>query len=290
MTSENTIKRSDILNTKAIADGNAVLGFVSQLWVDIDRREVVALGLRDNPIAFASVTRYIYLSSISKVGDVILVENEDAIEDIDIEIYSNLVNCEVITETGQPLGRVRSFTFNAQTGKIYSLIIASLGLPQIPDQVISTYELPIEEIVSSGLNRLIVFEGAEERINRLSVGLLERLGIGKAPWEREDEYYTPTAVRQENQLSSGVPLQTPKAQPLRTTQPAVQEARYEKEYEYETVQPWDDEDYYNDWDDEDDKTGGSTPIPSPRRPGPRPGTNDSAELPPIEYKLPPFYY
>jgi sporulation protein YlmC with PRC-barrel domain len=59
MTSENIIKRSDILNTKAIADDNAaVLGFVSQLWVDIDRREVVALGLRDNPIAFASVPRY----------------------------------------------------------------------------------------------------------------------------------------------------------------------------------------------------------------------------------------
>jgi sporulation protein YlmC with PRC-barrel domain len=239
MTSENIIKRSDILNTKVIADDNAkVLGVVSQLWVDIDRREVVALSLRDNLIAFASVPRYMYLSSISKIGDVILVENEDAIEDIDVEIYSNLVNCEVITETGQLLGRVRGFTFNTQTGKIHSLIIASFGLPQIPDQVISTYELPIEEIVSSGPNRLIVFEGAEERINRLSVGLLERLGIGKAPWEKEEnEYYTPTAVRPENQLGSGVPLQTPKAQPLRTSQPAVQEAWDEDEYEYETVQP-----------------------------------------------------
>jgi len=43
------------------------------------------------------------------------------------------------------------------------------------EQVLSTYELPIEEIVSSGPNRLIVFEGAEERVTQLTVGLLERL-------------------------------------------------------------------------------------------------------------------
>jgi len=43
MTSEQIIRRSDILNTKVITDDNAKqLGVVSQLWVDIDRREVVA--------------------------------------------------------------------------------------------------------------------------------------------------------------------------------------------------------------------------------------------------------
>jgi sporulation protein YlmC with PRC-barrel domain len=239
MTSENIIKRSDILNTKVITDDNAkVLGVVSQLWVDIDQQEVVALGLRDNLIAFASVPRYMYLNSARKIGDVILVDNEDVIEDIDVEAYSNLVNCEVITETGQLLGRVRGFTFNSDSGKVYSLIIASFGYPQIPDQVLSTYELPIEEIISSGPNRLIVVEGAEERINQLTVGVLERLGIGKAPWEREDdEYYTPTTIKPENQLPSGVPLQTPKAQPLRTSQPVVQETWDEDDYEYEPVQP-----------------------------------------------------
>ncbi len=240
MTSENIFKRSDILNTKVITDNNAkVLGVVSQLWVDIDRREVVALSLRDNLIAFASVPRYMHLNSARKIGDVILVDNEDVIEDIDVDAYSSLVNCEVITETGQLLGRVRGFTFNGGTGKVYSLIIASLGYPQIPDQFLSTYELPIEEIVSSGPNRLIVFEGAEERVNQLSVGLLERLGLGKAPWERgdEEEYYTPTTIKPENQLSSGVPLQAPRAQPIRTSQPVVQESWDDDDYEYEPVQP-----------------------------------------------------
>jgi len=32
---------------------------------------------------------------------------------------------EVITETGELLGRVRNFKFNRENGKVYSLIIAS---------------------------------------------------------------------------------------------------------------------------------------------------------------------
>lgn len=241
MTSEQIIRRSDILNTQVITrDNGKRLGVVSQLWVDIDRREVVALSLRDNLIAFAGVPRYMFLSSVIQVGDVILVDNEDVIEDIDIEAYSNLINCEVITETGELLGRVRNFKFNGENGQVSSLVIASLGIPQIPDQFLSTYELPIEEIVSSGPNRLIVFEGAEERITQLTVGLLERIGIGKAPWERDEEeaYLTPTTARPENQLGTGVPLQVPtKSQSLRNRQPVVEEAWDEDDYEYETVQP-----------------------------------------------------
>jgi molecular chaperone DnaK len=45
---------------------------------------------------------------------------------------------------------------------------------------------------------------------------------------------------------------------------------------------WDDDP----WGDKDDNTGGSAPIPSPRRPDPRPGTNEGAELPPIDYEPP----
>lgn len=239
MTSEQIVRRSDILNTQVITrDNGKRLGVVNQLWVDIDRREVVALSLRDNLIAFAGVPRYMFLSSIDQVGDVILVENEDVVEDIDVDVYSNLINCEVITETGELLGRVRNFKFNGETGQLLSLIIASIGIPQIPDQVLSTYELPIEEIVSSGPNRVIVFEGAEERLVQLTVGLLERIGIGRAPWERDEEeqYLTPTA-KPENQLPSGVPLQVPTQS--RTRQPIVEEAWDEDEddYEYETVQP-----------------------------------------------------
>lgn len=221
MTTEQIRQRSDILNTPVITLDNAKrLGVVKELLVDIDRREIVALGLRDNLLSVAGMPRYMLLSSIRQIGDAILVDDEDVIEDIDVDAYSNLVNSEVITETGELLGRVRSFKFNIEDAKVSSLIIASIGLPQIPDQVISTYELPIDEIVSCGPNRLIVFEGAEERLIQLTVGVLERLGIGRPPWEREEEegYYQP-ATRPENQLGTGIPVRTPISQPIQAATP-----------------------------------------------------------------------
>lgn len=240
MTSEQIIRRSDILNTQVITrDNGKRLGIVSQIWVDIDQREVVALGLRDSLISISGLPRYMYLSSIHQYGDVILVDNEDVIEDIEIEAFSNLMNWEVITETGEVLGRVRGFKFEAETGKLNSIVIASLGLPQIPDQFLSTYEISIEEVVSTGPNRLIVFEGAEERVNQLTVGVLERLGIGKAPWERDaDEEYgysAPRAVAPSNQLPSGVPLQPPKPK-VRTPEPVAEEEWTEDYIEEERPQ------------------------------------------------------
>lgn len=238
MTSEQIIRRSDILNTQVITrDNGKRLGIVNQIWVDIDQREVVALGLRDSLISISGLPRYMYLSAINQIGDVILVENEDAIEDVDIETLSNLINWEVITETGEVLGKVRGFTFDGENGKIVSIVISSLGIPQIPDQFLSTYEFSVDEIVSTGPSRLIVFEGAEERVNQLTVGVLERLGIGKAPWERdaEEEYgYTPRTVAPTNQLPSGVPLQAPQPR-VRAPEPV---AEWAQEYvEEEKSQP-----------------------------------------------------
>jgi sporulation protein YlmC with PRC-barrel domain len=221
MTSEINRQRSDVINTPVITLDNAKrLGVVKELLVDIDRREVVALGLRDNILSVAGMPRYVLLSSIRQVGDAILVDDEDVIEDIDVESYSTLINSEVITETGEMLGRVRGFKFNIEDAKVSSLIIASLGLPQIPDQVLSTYELSIDEIVSSGPNRLIVFESAEERLTQLSVGVLERLGVGRPPWEREEEdgYYQPQ-IKAENQLPTGIPVRTPISQPIQAATP-----------------------------------------------------------------------
>ena len=234
MTSEQIIRRSDILNTQVITrDNGKRLGIISQVWVDIDQREVVALGLRDSLISISGIPRYMYLNNINQIGDVILVDNEDVIEDIEVESLSNLINWEVITETGEVLGKVRGFKFNGETGKLNSIVIASLGLPQIPDQFLSTYEFSVDEIVSTGPNRLIVFEGAEERVNQLTVGLLERLGIGKAPWERdiEEEYgYTPPrTIAPPNQLPSGVPLQPPR-QKVRAPEPVAREEEWTEDY------------------------------------------------------------
>jgi sporulation protein YlmC with PRC-barrel domain len=210
MTSESIRQRSDLIDTQVIAkDSGKRLGIVKELLVDIDSREVVALGLRDSWLASpGGLVKYIFLSSIEKMGDVILVPNDEAIEDLDPEAYTMLINCEVITETGDMLGKVRGFKFSCDDGKLTSIIIAAIGFPLIPDNAISTYEFSIDEVVSSGPNRLMVFEGTEERLEQLSVGFLERIGLGKAPWE--DEYsYRPPVIRPENQLSAGTPIAPP---------------------------------------------------------------------------------
>ncbi len=238
MTTEFNRLRSEVINTQVITRNSGKrLGVVKEILVDIDRREVVALGLRDNLISVAGMPRYMYLEDIKQSGDVILVEDEEVIEEVEIEPLSALINCEVITEDGEMLGRVRDFQFNLDDGKVSSLIIASWGYPQIPDQVISTYELPIEEIVSSGPNRIIVFEGAEERLTQLTVGLLERLGLGKAPWEKDDDdlYYTPPTARPENQLGTGLPERPPvRQEPAKSREP-IRETTYKEEPVYESA-------------------------------------------------------
>lgn len=246
MTPETALQRSEILGTQVITRDKAQrLGIVSQLWVDVDRREIVALALRDNLLAVAGIPKFLYLEDVREIGDVVLVDDERVIEDdFDTEAYSTLINSEVITETGEPLGRVRGFRFNTKDGTLISIVIASIGLPRIPEQVISTYELSIEQVVSSGPNRLIVFEGSEEQLQQLSVGVLERLGLGEAPWEREDEgmYYPPT-IKPANQLGTGVTQSAPppeRRQPAQDyRQPPVRaiEETWEEEEEWQEPEP-----------------------------------------------------
>lgn len=207
-------QRSDLIGTQVITrDTGKRLGVVSQLWVDVDRREVVALGIRESMLSgvLSNVQQTLLLTNISQIGDVILVENDSVMEDdFNTEAYSKLITSEVITETGEMLGKVRGFKFDKRDGRVESIVIASFGLPQIPDQILSTYELSMDEVVSSGPDRLIVFEGAEEKLSKLTVGLLERIGIGRPAWERDEEAY-PTPTSAANQLPSGVrvPVETP---------------------------------------------------------------------------------
>jgi sporulation protein YlmC with PRC-barrel domain len=249
MSSELIRQRSDLINTQVITiDTAKSLGVVKEVLVDIDSREVVALGLRDNIVAVpGNLARYMLLSSIRKLGDSILVDTDDVIEDIDPEAYTSLVNCEVVTESNYALGKVRGFRFSCEDGRLTSIIIASIGLPLIPDQVISTYELSIDEVVANGPNKLIVIEGTEERLDQLSVGFLERIGLGKAPWEDEYADYRPTVIRPENQLPAGVPVAPP---PMRAERPPARMPIRMPEPIEETT-----------W--EDDKWQDSRPAPPP---------------------------
>ncbi|MFY8148512.1 MAG: PRC-barrel domain-containing protein [Prochlorococcaceae cyanobacterium] len=226
--------RSELMGTQVITrDTGRRLGVVGEVVVDIDRREVVALGLRDNPLTrfLPGLPRWMPLDRIRQVGDVILVDSADSLaEGFNAERYSRVINCQVITEAGETLGRVLGFSFDIETGELTTLVLGAVGVPLLGEGVLSTWELPVEEIVSSGPDRIIVYEGADEKLKQLGTGLFEKLGIGGPSWEQEErERYRQGLVPVENQLAPGMPA----AQEQRRIQPASSrsfEPRQELEY------------------------------------------------------------
>ncbi len=183
------------------------LGLVGEVVVDIDRREVVALGLRDNPLTrfLPGLPRWLPLDQIRQVGDVILVDTIDSLsENFVPERFNKVINCQVITESGDQLGRVLGFSFDIETGELLTLVMGALGVPLLGEGVLSTWEMPVNEIVSSGPDRIIVYEGAEEKLKQLNSGFLEKLGVGNSGFEEsERERYRVNLVPVENQLTSG---------------------------------------------------------------------------------------
>ena len=228
--------RSELMGTQVITrDTGRRLGVVGEVVVDIDRREVVALGLRDNPLTrfLPGLPRWMPLDRIRQVGDVILVDSADSLnESFDSDRYSKVINCQVITESGAVLGRVLGFSFDIETGELTTLVLGALGVPLLGEGVLSTWELAVEEVVSSGTDRIIVYEGAEDKLKQLGTGLLEKLGIGGSGWEQEErERFRGAAVPAENQLAPGQAT----AVEQRRIQPARSRA-FEPEGEMEYVE------------------------------------------------------
>ena len=216
------------------------LGVVGEVVVDIDRREVVALGLRDNPLTrfLPGLPKWMPLESIKQVGDVILVDSLDSLSaGFAPERYGKVINCQVITESGQLLGRVLGFSFDIETGDLISLVMGAVGVPILGEGVLSTWEIPVEEIVSSGTDRIIVYEGAEEKLNQLSSGLLEKLGVGGSSWEeREANRYAGNLVPVENQLLAGSEAEEQNNLVEEFEEEVLDEDDYDEEFEYVEVE------------------------------------------------------
>jgi len=228
--------RAELMGTQVITrDTGRRLGVVGEVIVDIDRREVVALGLRDNPLTrfLPGLPRWMPLDRIRQVGDVILVDSVDSLsEGFTPERYSRVINCQVITESGQQLGRVLGFSFDIETGELTTLVMGALGVPLLGEGVLSTWEIPVEEIVSSGADRIIVYEGSEEKLKQLNSGFLEKLGVGGSSWEEQErERYRVNLVPVENQLTSGDDLEEPqRALQASTNQTFLEQQEDQLEY------------------------------------------------------------
>ena len=111
--------------------------------------------------------------------------------------------------------------------------MGAVGVPLLGEGVLSTWEIPVEEIVSSGTDRIIVYEGAEEKLNQLSSGLLEKLGVGGSWEEREANRYSANLVPVENQLLSGTEPEEQNALMEDFEEEVVDEDEYQDEYQDE---------------------------------------------------------
>ena len=193
-------RREEILLTRGLILNKLVvtrtsgsrLGVATELWVDTDEWEVVALDVRQN--AFVGTVDHVLLESLRQVGDVILVHDEDAVEQRwSAYGYSQVVGKDVLTESGQFIGRVRDFEFDPEDGAIARLIVDAWGVPTVPEGVVSTYAVDVAEVIECGQERILVAEDAESRVEQLSVSVLQRLALTAPPWEEEemygDEYY-----------------------------------------------------------------------------------------------------
>jgi sporulation protein YlmC with PRC-barrel domain len=203
MHSETIRQRASVLGLQVISKATGVrLGIVTQIWLDVDQRRAMGLSVAERfipgtPIGIGD-TFYMSLDRIALLGpDAILVNDESVLEDILVtERYTNLIGNEVVTESGELLGKVRDFKFEPETGDLKYLILAAVGNPTIPSSLISTYELDVNEIIAVGRDRIIVTEGMEDRLVQLTKGILERIGLGKPPWEDdfEDDYIPPSTI------------------------------------------------------------------------------------------------
>ena len=183
-----TLTRGQLARKDVVTRTSGVrLGVVTQLWVDVDDWEVVALDVRpgNSPLdAIGGAVDHVLMSSLRQVGDVVLVHDESAVERRWSSYgLSTVVGCDVVTERGVYIGRVRDYEFDPDDGLVQRLVVDALGLPVVPEGVVSTYAVDVSEILSAGLDRVIVADGAESRVEQLTASLLQRLQLTAPPWE-----------------------------------------------------------------------------------------------------------
>ena len=195
-----TLTRSQLMGKEVVTRTSGVrLGQCSQMWVDAESWTVEALAIRQN--ALTGGVDHVKLSALRQVGDVVLVHDENAVERRWSSYnLSPLIGCDVITEAGAFIGRVRDYEFDPEDGSVKRLIVDAWGISAIPDDVISTYAVDVREVLDAGRERILVEDGCEQRVEQLSVSLLQRLELAGTPWEEEeaflqDPYYNSESSR-----------------------------------------------------------------------------------------------
>ncbi|KAJ9185549.1 hypothetical protein P3X46_005171 [Hevea brasiliensis] len=180
------IRRSNMLAKQVISIHSALsLGFVSQIWVDTTSWVVLVVEVRPNLLSGES-DRFL-LEDVRQVGDVILVEDENVLEvELKMVGLETLVGYRVVTAGRRYIGKVRGFSFNVNSGAVELLELDSFGISIIPSSLVSTYALPIEDVLEVLSDTVIVHEAAASRIQKLTKGFWDAQNVSVSIDEIEE--------------------------------------------------------------------------------------------------------
>ncbi|MCO5597861.1 hypothetical protein L7F22_051946 [Adiantum nelumboides] len=172
------LKRSKVVAKQVISQSSArLIGFVSQLWVSVQLFRVVALEVR--PSLLSGEIDRVFLADVCQIGDVVLVNNESALEnEMTATDCETLVGYDVVTEGGNYIGKIRDYSFDLQDGKLTSLDYDSVGISLVPSSLISTFRLDAEEVIEVLTDSILVKDGAQSRIKRLTKGFWQLPSTG----------------------------------------------------------------------------------------------------------------
>ncbi|KAJ8570790.1 hypothetical protein K7X08_037762 [Anisodus acutangulus] len=180
------MKRSNLIAKQVISIQSALsLGFVSQLWVDINSWVVFLVEVRPNLLSGEG--EKFLLKDIKQVGDVVLVEDEHVMEnEFKLVELQTLVGYNVVTPRQRNIGKVRGYTFNINSGAVESLELDCLGISIIPSSLVSTYCLFIEDVVDVLSDTIVVHETAASRLQRLTKGVWDTQKMAYSADEMKD--------------------------------------------------------------------------------------------------------
>lgn len=180
------IRRSSILAKQVISIQSALsLGFVSQIWVDTKSWVVLVVEVRPNLLSGES-ERFL-LEDVSQVGDVVLVEDENVMDtELKMIGLETLVGYRVVTPGQRDIGKVRGYSFNINSGAVELLELDSFGISIIPSSLVSTYALPVEDVLEVLSDTVVVHESAASHIQRLTKGFWDAQNVGTKIDEGEE--------------------------------------------------------------------------------------------------------
>lgn len=192
------IRRSSILAKQVISIQSALsLGFVSQIWVDTKSWVVLVVEVRPNLLSGES-ERFL-LEDVSQVGDVVLVEDENVMDtELKMIGLETLVGYRVVTPGQRDIGKVRGYSFNINSGAVELLELDSFGISIIPSSLVSTYALPVEDVLEVLSDTVVVHESAASHIQRLTKGFWDAQNVGTKIDEGEEysDYESPVTSHQ----------------------------------------------------------------------------------------------